>query len=533
MSVVGAASDEDRLRRIEFVTDTSLAQLDVKDLLAELLGRVRTLLGADTAAVLLLDPETDELVATAAQGIEEEVRQGVRIPIGKGFAGRIAAERRAVVIEHVDHTNVLNPILYEKSICSMLGVPLIAEGSVIGVLHVGTLTTRRFTDDDAELLRLVADRIALVTRTRLSGLDRAAARALQRSLLPGRLPDVAGLRFAARYIPGDAGGLGGDWYDVFTLPDGRLGVVIGDVVGRGLHAAVVMGRLRSALRAFALEEDDPAEVLERLDRNVQHFEDGVMATALYGIFEPSLDALTLSSAGHLPPVLGTVDQPAALLNLPVDLPLGVSVGPPRRTTSITLEAGAVLFLYTDGLVERRDRPLDTGLDMLCAALTVEGAEAACTGAVKGLIGVQDVPDDVAMLAVHRLHGAQLVPLELVLPATPRSLAEVRAAIRRWLLAARAAPEEVADIVVAVGEACSNVVEHAYGAAAGVLRLDVRLVGPEVVMTIRDHGRWREPRGVDRGRGTGLMRQCSDRFEVATDPGGTTVTMTRRLEGSAP
>jgi anti-sigma regulatory factor (Ser/Thr protein kinase)/putative methionine-R-sulfoxide reductase with GAF domain len=530
MAGVGSASDEDRLRRIEFVTDTSLAQLDVNDLLSELLGRVRTLLHADTAAVLLLDPATDELVATAARGIEEEVRQGVRIPIGKGFAGRIAAERRAVVIEHVDHTNVLNPILREKHICSLLGVPLVAEGSVIGVMHVGTLTTRRFTDDDAELLRLVADRIALVTRTRLSDLDRAAARALQRSLLPGRLPEVAGLRFAARYIPGDAGGLGGDWYDVFTLPSGRLGVVIGDVVGRGLHAAVVMGRLRSALRAFALEEDDPAEVLERLDRNVQHFEEGMMATVLYGIFEPSLDELTLSSAGHLPPFLGTVERPAAPVNIPVDLPLGVSVGPPRRTTTIRLEAGALLFLYTDGLVERRDRPLDTGLDMLCEALAVEGAEAACVGAARRLIGAQDVPDDVAMLAVHRVDSAQLVPLDLVVPATSRSLAEVRVALRRWLHAARATPEEVADIIVAVGEACANVVEHAYGVGGGVVMVNVRLEGPEVVMTVRDHGQWRPARGADRGRGIALMHQCSERCDVVTDRGGTTVRMTRPLEG---
>ncbi len=436
-----------------------------------------------------------------------------------------------MVIEEVDHTNVLNPLLREKGIRSLLGVPLMAEGSIVGVLHVGTLTPRRFTHDDAELLRLVADRIALVTRTRLSDLDRAAARALQRSLLPGRLPEVAGLRFAARYIPGDEGGLGGDWYDVFKLPSGRLGVVIGDVVGRGLHAAVVMGRIRSALRAFALEEDDPAEVLERLDRNVQHFEDGVMATALYGIFEPSLEELTLSSAGHLPPVLGSVDRPAAPLSLPVDLPLGVSVGPPRRTTKIRLEAGSLLFLYTDGLVERRYRPLDAGLDMLCDALIVDGAESACTSAVRELIGVQSVPDDVAVLAVHRIAGAQLVPLDLVVQATPRSLAEARAAVRRWLVAARASSEEIADVLVAVGEACSNVVEHAYGVSGGILMVSVRLDGPEVVSVVRDHGLWRSARGGDRGRGMTLMQQCSDRFDITTDQGGTTVTMTHRLDGS--
>jgi anti-sigma regulatory factor (Ser/Thr protein kinase) len=136
-----------------------------------------------------------------------------------------------------------------------------------------------------------------------------------------------------------------------------------------------------------------------------------------------------------------------------------------------------------------------------------------------------------MLAVHRLASTQLVPLDLVLPATTRSLGETRVALRRWLLAARAAPEEVADIVVAVGEACSNIVEHAYGAAGGVMTVTVRLEGPEVVMTVRDHGQWRPARGEDRGRGTALMHQCSDRVDVVTGPGGTTVSMTRRLEGS--
>src|SRR3954447_2628707 len=317
MAASSAVTDEDRLRRIEQITDTALSHLGVEDLLTELLDRVRALLEADTAAVLLLDPSGTYLVATAARGIEEEVRQGVRIPLGKGFAGRVAAERRAVILDEVDHSTVLNPILYEKRIRSLLGVPLVAEGDVLGVLHVGTLHAQLFTAEDAALLQTAADRIALVTRTRMSDLDRAAASALQRSLMPGALPRVTGIEFAARYIPGDAGGLGGDWYDVFSLPSGRLGVVIGDVVGRGLQAAVIMGRLRSALRAFALEEEDPAEVLERLDANVQHFEENVMATVLYAIFEPSLERLSLSTAGHLPPVVARPGEPAMLINVPV------------------------------------------------------------------------------------------------------------------------------------------------------------------------------------------------------------------------
>ena len=240
----GETAPGDRLRRLEVVTDAGLAHLDVDELLDELLERVRELLDVDTAAVLLLNPGRQYLVATAARGIEEEVRQGVRIPLGKGFAGRIAAEKQPVFLERVDHINVLNPILREKGICSLLGVPLLVGGAVLGVLHVGTLSVRQFSADDTALLQLVADRVALAVHARTNQVERTAATALQRSLLPTALPEIPGLEFATRYVPGGQGQVGGDWYDVFTLPSGALCVVVGDVVGRGLHAAVEMGRLR-------------------------------------------------------------------------------------------------------------------------------------------------------------------------------------------------------------------------------------------------------------------------------------------------
>lgn len=534
MTASSPVTDEDRLRRIEQITDSTLAHLDTEDLLTELLDRVRALLEADTAAVLLLDAAGDNLVATAARGIEEEVRQGVRIPVGKGFAGRIAAERRPVVIDEVDHSNVLNPILREKDIRSLLGVPLVAEGDVLGVLHVGTLRPRLFTSDDAELLQTAADRIALVTRTHLSGLDRAAAAVLQRSLMPGALPRVTGIDFAARYVPGEAGGLGGDWYDVFSLPSGRLGIVIGDVVGRGLQAAVVMGRLRSALRAFALEEDDPAEVIERLDGNVQHFEENVMATVLYAIVEPSLETISLSTAGHLPPVVARSGGTANLVNVPVDLPVGVSVGPPRRTTTIEMPPQSLLFLYTDGLVERRGRPLDVGLDALCEVVDADSeSDALCARVLHRMIGADVVHDDVAMLVMRRGVTPAIVPLNIVLPAVPRVLADIRSSVRRWLGAAGATGDDMADILVAVGEACSNVVEHAYGPAGGTLTLQMEREGGSVVTTVRDNGRWRSARGHNRGRGTSLIRQCSDDMDVIAGAGGTTVTFRRHLTGGAP
>src|SRR5581483_4021539 len=150
-----------RLERVQAVTDVALQYLELEDLLQALLIRTRDTLGVDTCAVLLLDPERNELVARAAVGIEEEVEQGVRIPVGGGFAGRVAATRRPVILPDVDHAHVLNPILREKGIKSMLGVPLIVRNECIGVIHVGTLYLHEFGDDDVELLELVAERAAL------------------------------------------------------------------------------------------------------------------------------------------------------------------------------------------------------------------------------------------------------------------------------------------------------------------------------------------------------------------------------------
>lgn len=155
------AADADRLQRLQALTDTALAHLDLGELLEALLVRARELLSADTCAVLLLDEESDELVARAAVGIEEEVEAGVRIPMGGGFAGRVAAGRQPVILDDVNHAHVVNPILRQKGIKSMLGVPLLVADRVIGVLHVGTLVHRRFTPDDVRLLSLVAERVAV------------------------------------------------------------------------------------------------------------------------------------------------------------------------------------------------------------------------------------------------------------------------------------------------------------------------------------------------------------------------------------
>ena len=165
----------------------------MESLLIELLERVRFILGADTAAVLLLDRDSGDLVARAACGIEEEVRQGVRVPVGVGFAGRVAYLKEPVLLDRVDATTVSNPILWEKGIRVMLGVPLLVGDDVIGVLHVGRLETHPFDAADTELLQVVAERVAGAVQARQLAVERAATVLLERSLLPGRLPQCPGL----------------------------------------------------------------------------------------------------------------------------------------------------------------------------------------------------------------------------------------------------------------------------------------------------------------------------------------------------
>jgi serine phosphatase RsbU (regulator of sigma subunit) len=195
--------------------------------------------------------------------------------------------------------------------------------------------------------------------------------------------------------------VGGDWYDVFTLPGGELGMVIGDVAGSGLHAAVIMGRMRSALRAYALTTSDPAEVLDRLDRKMQHFEPGALATVLYALAEPTLDRVHIATAGHLPPVVALPGQPAELADISGDLMIGVAPGVQRQVTTTKVPPGALICLYTDGLIERPGESIDAGLARLCQAVEAEPAHACCATVMAALVGSEPARDDIALLTFRR------------------------------------------------------------------------------------------------------------------------------------
>jgi len=532
---------DEKLRRFDVVTDTALSRLDVEGLLDALLDRLRELLSVDTAVVMLLDPHARQLVATAAKGLEEEVRQGFRISVGRGFAGRIARDARPVIVDDVTAENVVSPVLRGKGVRSLLGVPMFAGGELVGVLHVGSVTPRAFTTDDIRLLELVADRAGVAAHARSSTVDRAAALALQRSLLPSALAPVPGVEMAARYVPGHYSGVGGDWYDVFTLKSGWLGVVVGDVSGHGLASAVVMGRLRSALRAYALVCSDPAEALGLLDTKVHHFETGNLATVLYAMIPPERDKIHISLAGHPPPILVDPSGVTELLPVAADVPLGM--GRPtrtRRTTVVDFPAGGLLACYTDGLVERRDESIDEGLARLRAALWAGQPDDVCV-ALMSSVGEERPTDDIAVLVIRRTDSAAELPRPVAAGAV-RVLVEATfdrpgiSELRRRVSAAAhrhgLGADRADDFTTAVNEVMTNAVRHGGGAGTLLLLDD----GGQLVCEVRDRGRGfpataflgrteRPTPSPSGGMGLWIAQQTCRDLRVQSGPGGTLVRIT--------
>ena len=526
-----AATDEViRLEDVQRVTESALAYLDLDDLLKELLDRVTDILDADTAAVLLVEEGGRTLAARAAKGLEEEVERGFRLPIGRGFAGRVAFTREPVVVDDLEASPIqpVNPLFREKGVRSLLGVPLVVEGEVIGVLHVGSLTRREFQETDIELLQLVADRVALsIERSRLMVQGQIAA-TLQRSLLPRKLPQVTGLRMAARYLPAaDQSAVGGDWYDVIELNNPCVGFVIGDVAGHGMAAATFMGQLRSAIRAYALDTDGPAEVITKL----AEFSDRMhsrMATVIYATLNLNTWEVRIARAGHPYPVLVRPEGKAEFISNGGGPPIGTVGGHVYDEQTLTLSAGETLVLYTDGLIERRGHRLSDGEAALIevAAAAPDEPELKCQAITTRLTEDAAIADDIAILAVQTVGLNELLEVEVA--AAPAQLSASRHLIRRWVEANDGTDDDCAAFAIAVTEACANAIEHAYGLRDETIELRAWLEDGVATVTIRDHGSWRESRGGNRGRGIPIMREFMDEVSVDPTDQGTTVRLARRL-----
>ena len=530
----GPGSGEARAPEVLHASDAVMDFHSLEGMLSDLLERIERDLGVDTAAVLLLDEDRGVLVARAARGLEEEVRQGVQVPLGRGFAGRVASERRPIVLEHVSKPDIVNPILEQVGLRTLLGVPLQVEGRVIGVLHVGTLVPRVFRDDDVQLLQLAADRAALAIDDARLAEQRAVTQTMQRNLLPQALPEVAGLRFSAKYLPAGSGvRIGGDWYDVFQLPDGRMAFVIGDVVGRGALAASVMGEVRTAVRAYLLEGHDLTTVVALLNELLVSF--GARRSATVAIFALDLESeeLLAVSAGHTPALLIAPDGRASFVAEASGPPLGVDASGKHALQRYSFIAGSSLLLYTDGLVERRGESIEAGMSRLMAAgeQAVRDADQTLADRVYELLAREAIlDDDVALLAIE---SVALGPhIEMNLDATPRSLGPMRRTLGRWLAGQGVAGDDRFAIMMAVSEAAGNAIEHAYGPREARFAVSCQWLPGEVCVAISDSGNWRGATRSGRGRGLLIMRELMDGIDVDSGAAGTTVTLTK-LVGRRP
>jgi PAS domain S-box-containing protein len=431
--------------------------------------------------------------------------------------------------------------LRELNLRSVVSVPLRARGRVIGALSLARTERAPFEPQEAKLVEELGARAALaLDNAALYSRERRAALTLQRSLLPRAIPPLASGTCAVRYLPGAAGAeVGGDWYDVIPVSGQRVVVVVGDVMGRGVGAAAVMGQLRSAVRAYALDDHEPAEVLHRVDRMVTTLDDPALTTCIVVRYDPGAGEALFATAGHLPPLLLRPDGTSTYLEGDPGMPLGVG-GADFSQRSVRIEPGARLLLYTDGLVEDPESSVDEGLERLAAAATkaVEnglGAEALADAVLDELRPGQEHDDDIALLvfAVHEASPAttpdELTPTDreawVTLPPVPPSVRVGRQAVAKaaavWSL------QPVSEIAVLLtSELVTNAIRH----AAGDLRLRVLRRPGGLRVEVHDRDAYALPRlhrpasdGSDdlaeSGRGLQFVAGLATRWGVETLAGG--------------
>jgi PAS domain S-box-containing protein len=516
--------------KLQQVTEAALTHLELDELLEVLVERVCEAFGADVVRILLRD-HADELLFTVGAVSGLEIERGTPVEIG-GALQQVVETGRPVTFQELPAT-ALDPMIEATQVTSLMASPLMVKGKVAGLVEVGARGARRFSLEDESLLILMADRAGLaIEHARAYERELSNVEMLQRSLLPDKLPELDGIQVAARYMPG-GGNVGGDWYDAIPLDGGRVGIAMGDVVGHGIGAAALMGQLRHAMRAYALEGHTPAGVLDRLDRVVRSLDGGQMATLLYLVMEPDHATVRFASAGHVPPLVISPESEAEYLESAPNPPLGVFDTPRHREIEHHLAPGSTIVLYTDGLVEERGVSIDHGLEALRLAASQDACHPyeLCERLVDAMLAVHPADDDIAVLALRALPTAP-PPLHLEIPSDPTKLGQMRRDLGSWLRRAGASGEVIETIQMACHEACSNSIEHGYSFGDGVLSVDAELTDDGVVLTVRDKGHWIDRPGGPppyRGNGFPLMNALMDTVELTHDNGdGTAVRMARTL-----
>ncbi len=491
---------------------------------------------ADAVTVDLLEPVLDGQEPPRDGSPTPELRQVARYARDEvsGAVGDIADALNAVRLRCLAEGAPVTDLA-----AGALAVPLSARGALLGTaVFVRTAPRDPFDTEETALAGELVSRTAVcVDNARRYAHEHATALTLQRELLPRRLARPAGVELAHRYLPA-AGpvGVGGDWYDVIPLSGARVGLVVGDVAGRGLGAAATMGRLRTTVAALAALDLPPDELLARLDDLVARpcaprltdteddDEDQALGvTCLYAVYDPVSRMCVMARAGHPPPVLAVPGGPAETMAVPAGPPLGLG-GLPFESVSLELPEGSTLALFTDGLVESRTRDIDIGTGVLCDTLTAPGAgplEETCDAVVGGL--VPQPPEDDAALLLVRVHA---LPEHLVatwgIPADPGEVAHARS-LACGRLADWEVPDEAAFVVeLVVSELVTNAIR--YGGAPVQLRL-IRERG--LIVEVSDGGHTsphlrRAAMEDEGGRGLFLVAQLTDSWGTRYTPAGKTI-----------
>ncbi len=409
------------------------------------------------------------------------------------------------------------------------GIVAVLTGGGGVALWLELRVPRRISGEDRLLVTVLVGHLGLaIQHVRQFEAARETSLTLQHAMLaPTKLPPGFAVRYEPAVTPLE---IGGDWYDVLRVGDHRIGIIVGDCVGRGLSAAAVMGQLRASARALLLTGAEPARLLEELDAVAELIPDAFCTTVFLAVLDTESGEFSYSCAGHLPAVLAAPGVAHILIADARSVPLAVQRKASRPQASVTLPPGSTLMLYTDGLVERRDVTLDDGIEHLGATvarglnLTVDDVADAVLSELAPPGGYDD---DIAIVVYRRPYP----PLTIHRTVNADQLGELRHQLSGWLRGARVAEEQVADIVLAVNEAVANSIEHGYqGRKPGKVRVNGENDGARVNLKITDKGKWK-PAAADpgvRGRGLLLIRAVSDWLELDCTPKGTTVSMSFSL-----
>ncbi len=527
-----------RMRRLQALTAAFSGALTPAEVAATFLDETVGAVGAAAAALAVLDDEGRELQGVRSPAFPDELLgpNGITPVESTGPAATAVRVQEAAYYDDVelflaDHPE-LRSALADSGLRSFCFVPVTAGAAPLGVAVLAWTQPGRLVDDERSFLEAVAAQCGLaLDRARRYEGERVVAETLQRSVLPETVPSMEGVRVAALYLPGStAVDVGGDWFDTLTLADGRLGFVVGDVVGKGVQAAATMAQLRNGMRALTLDALTPAETVTKLNLLLENYIDVPFATLAYLALDPATHEVTMTSAGHPPPLIVAPDGETWYLEGDGGLPLGVTTDVSYTEHTAQLAAGTIVVLYTDGLVERRGHSIDEGLTRLAEAASRAPREpdAFVDAVIANLLGGEALQDDVALLAVV-LDPVLLAPLELTFPADPDSLPQLRRELERWLESAAVPDVDARDILLATWEAGANAIEHARAGEGAVVRVDAALSGDRIRIGVIDRGRWKEPEvRQDRGLGLRLIEALMTNVDVERTPGGTRVVMERPL-----